>query len=121
MKGMNVTTGKNIIGMEHIKQSVADILTTPLGSRVMRRDYGSVLPELIDQPLNGATLLRAYAAVSVAINQFEPRIRLQRIVKLVNSERPGTAMLEMEVTRLGDNSAQSERIQVPVISGGARS
>jgi hypothetical protein len=119
MMGMNVTTGKNISGMEHIKQSVADILTTPIGSRVMRREYGSVLPALIDQPLNGATLLRAYAAVVVAINQFEPRIRLQRIVKLVNSEQPGTATLEMEVTRAGDNSSEPERIQVAIISGGS--
>uniref|UniRef100_UPI0026076D20 ATPase domain-containing protein n=1 Tax=uncultured Sphingobium sp. TaxID=316087 RepID=UPI0026076D20 len=31
---------------------VRDILTTPIGSRLMRRDYGSLIPELIDQPAN---------------------------------------------------------------------
>lgn len=76
MAGMNAHTGKCLNGIEHIRQSIADILTTPLGNRVMRRDYGSLLPELIDQPLNGATTLRAYSATVVALMKWEPRIRV---------------------------------------------
>ncbi|MGL4827152.1 MAG: GPW/gp25 family protein, partial [Vibrionaceae bacterium] len=47
---MNRFTGYSISELQHIKQSIQDILTTPLGSRVMRRDYGSAIFELIDQP-----------------------------------------------------------------------
>lgn len=119
MSGMNVSTGKAISGMDHIKQSIADILTTPVGSRVMRREYGSLLPSLIDQPLNGATLLRAYSAVVVAINEWEPRIRLERIVKLVNADKPGTASLEMDVVRVEGNSAETQRLAVTISTGGA--
>ena len=32
----------------HLNQSIADILTTPIGTRVMRPDYGSNIPRLID-------------------------------------------------------------------------
>ena len=35
---MNRNTGRAVAGLEHLRQSVADILTTPVGSRVMRRD-----------------------------------------------------------------------------------
>lgn len=29
---MDSTTGRHIAGVEHLKQSIADIITTPLGS-----------------------------------------------------------------------------------------
>ncbi len=41
--GMSRETGVTLVELEHIRQSVRDILTTPLGSRVMRRNYGSLL------------------------------------------------------------------------------
>lgn len=77
--GIDAHTGRRISGADHIRQSVRDILTTPIGSRVMRRDYGSMLPDLIDQPLHGATLLRAYVATVMALVRWEPRIRVTRV------------------------------------------
>lgn len=79
MTGMNRTTGARIDGLEHIAQSIADILTTPLGSRVMRRDYGSLLPELVDQPQNAATVVRLYAATASALMRWEPRLRISSL------------------------------------------
>ena len=35
--GMNSQTGLSISEIKHIRQSVRDILVTPIGSRVMRR------------------------------------------------------------------------------------
>ena len=48
MMGMHATTGRSLTGLGHLRQSVTDILTTPMGSRVQRRRYGSEVPELID-------------------------------------------------------------------------
>lgn len=76
MLGMNATTGRALSGLAHIRQSITDILTTPVGSRLMRRRYGSEVPELMDQPLNSATVLRIYAATAYAIRLWEPRISL---------------------------------------------
>ena len=42
--GMHRTTGAGLSGIEHLRQSIADILTTPLGTRLQRRTYGSLLP-----------------------------------------------------------------------------
>jgi hypothetical protein len=101
--GMNATTGRQLEGIEHIQQSVRDILTTPIGSRVMRRDYGSLLPELIDAPLNDATLLQAYAASIMALIRWEPRIRVTAIRRSVSTTQPGQATLEIDAqTREGD-------------------
>ena len=47
MRGMSAQTGAPLDGGERLAQSVRDILTTPIGSRVMRRDYGSQIFELI--------------------------------------------------------------------------
>jgi phage baseplate assembly protein W len=79
MSGMQASTGKRIEGDAHIAQSIRDILTTPIGTRVMRRDYGSRLPELIDAPLNAAARLLMSAATASAIARWEPRIRLSRV------------------------------------------
>jgi Bacteriophage baseplate protein W len=54
MNGIDASTGKNISGLAHLRQSVRDILSTPIGTRVLRRDYGSRLPRLV---VNGGAIL----------------------------------------------------------------
>lgn len=76
---MNAETGRSLSGIEHLRQSVQDILTTPIGSRVMRREYGSVLFELMDAPLSRALLADIYAATAEALDRWEPRYRLVRV------------------------------------------
>lgn len=77
--GLNMETGRNLSGVEHLRQSVRDILITPIGSRVMRRDYGSGLFELIDQNLTGLVLAQVYAAIADALRKWEPRLHVERI------------------------------------------
>lgn len=77
--GMNRDTGVQFADIEHIRQSVRDILTTPVGSRVMRRTYGSLLSALIDQPNNKALRLQIMSACYMAILQWEPRVKLTAI------------------------------------------
>ena len=79
MPGTNAVTGKELTGIAHLRQSVADILTTPIGSRVMRRDYGSRLFELLDSPLNDGVLGEIYAATAEALERWEPRLRVTRV------------------------------------------
>ena len=79
MPGTNSQTGKALTVLAHLRQSVRDILTTPIGSRVMRREYGSRLFELIDSPLTPALLTEIYAAASEALGRWEPRLRVEQI------------------------------------------
>jgi phage baseplate assembly protein W len=79
MKGMSRTTGKYLDDLDHLKQSIVDILTTPIGSRVMRREYGSNLFYLVDRPVNREFFQRIYAAVAEAIERWEPRLSLKKV------------------------------------------
>ena len=48
MPGMHMGTGRAVADIEHLRQSISDILTTPMGTRIERRTYGSMVPDLID-------------------------------------------------------------------------
>lgn len=72
--GMNAETGRELTGLEHLKQSIADILNTPIGSRVMLRDYGSRLFELIDAPINRSTVVDIVAETAEALMKWEDRL-----------------------------------------------
>ena len=91
---MNRTTGETVTGVEHLRQSIVDILTTPLGTRIERRTYGSLVPDLIDQPDNQTTRLRLYAAVASALMRWEPRLRLTRIA-VVSGPSAGQATVTL--------------------------
>lgn len=92
---MNRKTGAAMPLVQHINQSLADIITTPLGSRVMRRNYGSLVPYLIDQPDNAATQLRLVAAVTAAVMKWEPRVHLTRVSIGHDVQQPGRAEIQL--------------------------
>ena len=79
MRGMNRHTGRAIEGVEHLRQSVRDILETPIGSRAMNREYGSRLFDLIDDPVDRRFAVEVFAAVAEAVMRWEPRFRLERV------------------------------------------
>ena len=61
---------------DHVLQSIGMILTTPLRSRVMRREFGSDLSELVGRPMTPQIVMAVYAASAIAIAQWEPRFVL---------------------------------------------
>ncbi|MEN8409733.1 GPW/gp25 family protein [Acinetobacter bereziniae] len=83
MKGMHRNTGKAITDNdsfpEHLYQSMHDILSTLIGTRICRRNYGSLVPHLIDQPCNDYTKLQIMNASATALIRFEPRIKISQV------------------------------------------
>lgn len=79
MKGMNEITGKPLDGVDHLKQSIRDILFTSPETRVMRREYGGGLRGLVDAPMTGAALVKFYAVAAAALDKYEPRLRVSRV------------------------------------------
>ena len=112
MMGMHAATGRSLTGLDHVRQSVADILTTPMGSRIRRRRYGSEVPELIDQPLNSATQLRIYAATAFALRRWEPRLQLSSVQLTRDTDGAITLLLD------GTANGQGITLAVPVKQGG---
>lgn len=108
--GMNRDTGAALSDIDHIRQSVRDILITPLGSRVMRRRYGSLLSVLIGMPQNEALRLQIMSACYVAILQWEPRVKLTGIN--FDSNFNGGMVVELTGTRI--DTTQPFSLTVPV-------
>ncbi|MDN4629111.1 GPW/gp25 family protein [Erwinia sp. PsM31] len=108
--GMSRDTGEALTDLDHIRQSVRDILLTPVGSRVMRRSYGSLLSALIDQPQNEALRLQIMSACYMAILQWEPRIRLTGI----SYESAFDGGMVVEITGSRTDTAQDFSLTVPV-------
>lgn len=94
-RGLSADTGGVVAGDAHLRQSLRDLLTTPIGTRVMRRDYGSRIPELIDAPMNAGVLADLVATTAEAIRKFEPRIVLKRVV--VRSIEAGRLTIDLFV------------------------
>lgn len=113
-QGMNRETGNAITDIDHIRQSVRDILMTPEGSRIARREYGSLLSVLIDQPQNDVTRLQVMAATYSALSRWEPRVRLDAVD--ITSSFDGTMQVELTGQR-DDGSPVSMTIPTGVKSG----
>ncbi len=79
MIGVDRRTGQPLSGLDHLRQSIEDILTTPLGSRRMRPDYGSNLRRFVDLPVNDGWKSAVQAEVARALGRWEPRLRLERV------------------------------------------
>lgn len=118
MAGMNMTTGRAIDGVSHLRQSIARIITTPIGSRLMRREFGSLVPELVDQPTNSATVVRLYAAAAGALIKWEPRIRLSRI-QVVAATESGSLELALEGIYVLDGATGGLAMRIPLQSTSA--
>ena len=115
--GVNALDGQVLADWAHVKQSIEIILTTPIGSRVMRRDFGSTLPDLVDRKLTPRGVLAVYSAAALAIAKYEPRFRLAKasIIAADHSGRIGLAIFGTYFPRghLGDYTIaedQSTRI-----------
>jgi phage baseplate assembly protein W len=110
---MNRQTGQPMTEDEHIHQSVADILSTPIGTRIERRDYGSLLPDLIDHPGNHANRLRLQSATVMAILRWEPRLVITSV--FIAQEMDGSAELDISATkRTGARAGQRVSIAYPL-------
>ena len=109
---MDAQTGMAITDIASIEQSVADILGTPINSRVMRRDYGAKVPDLIDAPTNAYTLQLLRAASVMAILRWEKRITPTRINFSLGAEA-GSLTLELEADRTDDHR-ESVALSVPL-------
>ena len=113
---MNRETGATINELDHIAQCMTDILTTRIGTRVMRREYGSLLPELVDHPFNDVTRLRVYSGAVMALMRWEPRVSLSR-VQFMGATLQGQSVLDLEGSVVDSNEPFS--LSLPLQLGGS--
>lgn len=106
--GLSRTDARTMDGIDHLRQSIIDILTTYPGERIMRPEYGSRLRDMIDRPVNAQWLADLYHEVAVAIQRWEPRVRVQRVAARMDT--PGHVTIDLTL-RIGGTQ---QRISVEV-------
>ncbi|EPC5230190.1 GPW/gp25 family protein [Klebsiella quasipneumoniae] len=125
--GMNPEGTGSLTDHDQLWQSVTKILTTPTGSRVMRRDFGSVVPDLLDAPQNtvtrmqlmGATAvalapvtrMQLMGATAVALAQWEPRISLTTVNVVFSETGAVTAELAGTITETMTDTSNTIRLR----------
>lgn len=102
MIGMDRRSGQSVSGLAHLRQSIEDILTTPVGSRRMRPAYGSQLRRYVDLPVNEGWKSAVQAEVARALGRWEPRLKLERV--RVTAVVGGQITLQLTGEYLGDSA-----------------
>lgn len=100
-RGWGFPLGVNSRGMialtnerSEIEQAIIIILSTPIGTRVMRPTFGSRLHELIFAPNNSQTVAQARRYVEEALGMWEPRIEVKDVDIIQDSQtRTGARLL----------------------------
>jgi phage baseplate assembly protein W len=95
--GMDRRTGKLLTGWQHVLQSLDVIFTTHFGQRVMRRWFGSFVPKILGENMTPSTVLRFWTAICIAIDTWEPRYRVIRIVPRGSSDQMLKGALGFEI------------------------
>jgi hypothetical protein len=110
---IDVQTGGNISGWLHVLQCVEDFFSTSFGERVMSEWYGTIVPAFLGEQLNTQTVVPFFAAVSAAIEQWEPRYRITQITpESVGRDGRLRVLLEGEYrprALLGDLTVEGQR------------
>ena len=102
MSGVDRHTGRLLDGWPHVVQSVMVIFTTGFGERMLRRWFGSSVPQLLGNSLTEATVVSFFAAIVTSLEvrerdtglPREPRFRITRITPM-KLDRSGSLKIEI--------------------------
>lgn len=100
-------------GEVKIEQSLYVILSTPIGARFMQPDFGSMLPLLVFARYDDATRADLKRYTYEAIQRWEPRIRLLRVVILEDDVQDNMVGVALEY-QMVDSDAFFRSATIPV-------
>lgn len=116
MSGVDRRTGELIDNYASACQAVEVIFSTPIGERVMRRQFGGGLVELLGRLVRPELLAAFTMVAAAAIDVWEPRfkVRAVRFTGSIDDVRSGRAGLAIEVDwrpygHLGNYKVESVR------------
>lgn len=110
---MSRFSGSSLTEIEHIKQSLVDITSTPIGSRLMRREYGTHLADLIDQPIGQSLYLKIYSTLYSAYMRWEDRIDIDQI----NVESINQGQLILNIVGYLKTNGSEQSLSLPIKLG----
>lgn len=90
-----------------IEQSIQLILTTPIGQRLMRPEFGSRLHELVFASINTTTMSAAREYVQEALGMWEPRIDVEKVVVMPDPDVDGFLLITIHYRVRATHDARS--------------
>ena len=78
MAGIDRQTGKFVDGWPHVVQSIMVIFTTSFGERMLRRWFGSAVPQLLGNSLTEQTVVAFFTAIVTSLEVLERDTGLPR-------------------------------------------
>jgi len=116
MTGISRHTGQPISNLDSAFQGVEVALSTLLGSRVMRREFGGGVLELLGRLVRPSLFDAFRQLVATTIDLWEPRFSVRKVslTGTVDGLRTGAAGLKIEVNyrprgHLGDFTVEGVR------------
>jgi phage baseplate assembly protein W len=100
-------------GTEKLRQSIIQILLTGSGERMMRRDYGAGLWQLVHDPNNDALRAIVKHQIGRAIARWEPRVQVQSVTV---TQQHGE--LYAEISYVERSTREPQSLSVPIGLGG---
>lgn len=101
MIGVDRKTGLPLSGVDHVRQSIGDIVSTVPGERRMLPEYGCWVRRYVDLPVNEGWKGAVAAEVVRAVGRWEPRVTLDQVS--VISILDGKITLRMQGEYIGDS------------------
>ena len=113
--GLSRKTGQILTGWELFVELAEDALTTQLGSRQKRRDYGSRLPELLGRITGEDVLMKAQIyATEAFIHPPNNLAHLFTVSRIIASRHAGGLRLQIA----GSYGGQAVTFEVPINATG---
>jgi phage baseplate assembly protein W len=82
-------------GPERIQDAIWIVLSTSLGERLMRPDFGTGVHDFVFQPNSDVMRTRLQSAVNDALLKWEPRIELTH-VKVQEGDQPSQVLVSID-------------------------
>jgi phage baseplate assembly protein W len=97
-------------GDDKLRQNLKHLLLTRIGERVMLRQYGGGVTQLLQENINDGLLAVAKHQIARAVVTYEPRVMLQEITVIPGN---GVLILRMTYLQAGTPGLQSVAIPLP--------
>lgn len=91
--GIDRDTGLPLSDLDHVRQSFQVIVTTRIGTRVMRRTFGALVPDLLGRNLVPATLSLFFSTIWLAVYLWEPRLDIVQVLYPAPQNTPAALRL----------------------------
>ena len=96
-------------GPEKLRENLKHLLLTRIGERIMRRQYGGGVTQLLHENINDGVIAVARHQISKAILKYEPRVLPQEVIVI-----PHDGELYLRVTYIQPEMPGLQTAVIPI-------